>query len=151
MVPNEYDSNIAFIRRLDVINRGFSGYNTSQALAAFPQFMPKPEKASVRFMMIFFGANDACLPDSSTNQHVPLTKFADNLRTIIALAKTWAPGIRIILVTPPPVNEYQLEASDKAKYGTTEPRRTAEHTQKYADMCIQVGKESTWLLFCEIT
>ena len=96
-------------------------------------------------MMIFFGANDACLPNSSTNQHVPLPEYAENLRKIIALAKEWAPGVRIILVTPPPVNEYQLEESDKAKYGITEPRRTAEHTRRYADMCNRVGKESRCL------
>ena len=55
----------AYIRRLDVINRGFSGYNTTQALAILPKFVPSPEQSRVRFMLIFFGANDARLPQTA--------------------------------------------------------------------------------------
>ena len=132
---------LAFIRRLDIINRGFSGYNTSQALIAFPKFMPKPEQATVQFITIFFGANDACLPSSPTGQHVPLEEYAANLRKIIKLVREFVPGARIILISPPPVNEYQLEKSDLAKYGTMEPRRTAEHTKRYAEICRDVQAE----------
>ena len=145
IVSNTHDLFSAFIRRLDIINRGFSGYNTSQAVLILPDFMPKPDQATVKFMMIFFGANDACLPSSSTNQHVPLPDYAANLRKIVQMARDWAPGIRIILVTPPPVNEYQLETFENVRYGVTEPRRTAEHTRRYADMCSRVGKESRCL------
>ena len=130
-----------FIRRLDIINRGFSGYTTSQALLAFPQFAPKPEQATVRFLTIFFGANDACLPGSPTGQHVPLKEYTSNLRRLIQMARDAFPGVRIMLISPPPVNEYQLEASDLVKYGMTEPRRTAEHTKRYAEACRDVRAE----------
>lgn len=59
---------------------------------------------------------------------------------------------RIILITPPPVNEYRLEESDLAK-GLTDPRRTAEHTKKYADATREVGADlgvavlDIWSLF----
>ena len=43
-------------------------------------------------------------------------------------------------MTPPPVNEYQLEAADLVE-GRTDPIRSAEHTKKYADACRQVGAE----------
>ena len=46
----------------------------------------------------------------------------------------------MILLTPPPVNEYQLEAADLAE-GRTGPLRSAEHTKKYADACRDVGAE----------
>jgi len=50
-----------YIRRLDVVNRGFSGYNTRQALSVLPKIVPSPDHAKIRFMTVFFGANDASL------------------------------------------------------------------------------------------
>ena len=47
---------------------------------------------------------------------------------------------RIILITPPPVDEYRLEECDREK-GVHEIRRTAEHTKHYADACRGVGHE----------
>ena len=90
--------------------------------------------------MVFFGANDACLPSTSTGQHVPLIQYKANLRAIVghSLVKEQQP--RLILVTPPPVDEYRLEESDLSK-GISEVRRTAEHTKKYADACRDVGSE----------
>lgn len=110
-----------YIRRLDVINRGFSGYNTSQALEALPIFMPTLAQAKVRFMAIFFGANDACLPD-----------FGHKTITI--------QQPRMILITPPPVDEYRLEEPAPSN-GVPERQRTAEHTKQYADACHEVGAE----------
>lgn len=94
--------------------------------------------------MILFGANDACLPGSEPDcQHVPLDIYKANLRRIIkhasdATAQTQPPGV--ILVTPPPINEYALEVTDAAK-GVLGRRRTAEHTMMYADACKSVGRE----------
>lgn len=130
----------AFIRRLDVINRGFSGYNTANAILALPGFMPQPEQARLRFMTVFFGANDACLPGSATGQHVPLHDYRKNLRDILEHPSVVAQKPRLILLTPPPVNEYQLEEADLVK-GNKDPLRSAEHTKEYADACRQVGAE----------
>jgi isoamyl acetate esterase len=47
---------------------------------------------------------------------------------------------KILLLTPPPVNEYQLTIRDALK-GCTMPQRTAANTKKYADACRQVGEE----------
>ena len=46
----------------------------------------------------------------------------------------------MIMITPPPVDEYQLEES-QLLYGTAEVQRTAEHTKLYADACREVGVE----------
>lgn len=43
-------------------------------------------------------------------------------------------------MTPPPLNEWAANITDANK-GHTEPRRTAEHTQKYANAVVQVGQE----------
>lgn len=90
--------------------------------------------------MILFGANDACLPGSESGQHVPLELYKENLRRIIRHPMVQAQHPRLILVTPPPVNEYALEESDAAK-GIFGIRRTAEHTMAYANACTEVGRE----------
>ena len=89
---------------------------------------------------IFFGANDACLPGSSTGQDVPLNDFKRYLTAIVQHPSVTAQNPRLILITPPPVNEYKLEESDLVM-GLTDPRRTAEHTKKYADACREVGTQ----------
>ena len=89
--------------------------------------------------MIFFGANDACLPRSQSSQHVPLERYKDNLQSIIQHPLVQIQHPRLILVTPPPVNEYAIGESDSAK-GILWKRRTAEHTKLYADACREVGQ-----------
>ena len=135
-----------YVRRLDIVNRGFSGYNTSQALKVLPKFMPSPQRASVRFTMIFFGANDARLPNTpgGPDQHVPLDDFKNNLRTIATHECVKAhQDIRVVLVTPPPVDERKLMEADQAKYpGIGDVmRRTASTTAKYAQAVRDLGDE----------
>ena len=90
---------------------------------------------------VFFGANDACLPGSATGQHVPLDQYKKNLKDILHHSSVVAQNPRLILLTPPPVNEYQLEEADLVK-GNKDPLRSAEHTKEYADACRQVGAEA---------
>lgn len=87
--------------------------------------------------MVFLGANDACLP--GCDQHVPLETYKENLRKIIQHPAIQAQDPCLILVTPPPVNEYALEETDAA-VGRPSIRRTAEHTKLYADACSEVGR-----------
>ncbi|KAG5304213.1 GDSL Lipase/Acylhydrolase [Histoplasma capsulatum G186AR] len=144
-----------YIRRFDIINRGFSGYTSQQALAIFPSFFPPVQKAKVRLMIVFFGANDAVLP--GFEQHVPLPTYEANLRKILThpLIKEHK-ETNLLLLTPPPVDEYQFSAADTdtdmgtdtgtaTPSGTPEPAsvavmRKASQTKKYADACRQVGK-----------
>ena len=88
--------------------------------------------------MIFFGANDACLPGSDSGQHVPLNTYKENLKALIKHDCVVAQQPRLILITPPPIDEYKLEISDAAK-GILGTRRKAEHTKLYADACREVG------------
>ena len=88
--------------------------------------------------MIFFGANDACLPGQY--QHVPLDQYCDTLKLLCLNPSIVAHNPKILLVTPPPVNEYQLTVRDASK-GYTAPQRTAANTQIYADACRKVGEE----------
>ena len=47
---------------------------------------------------------------------------------------------RLILVTPPPVDEFTLEECGPGS-DNSEIQRTAEHTKKYADACHKIGTE----------
>ncbi|KAJ5498857.1 Esterase SGNH hydrolase-type subgroup [Penicillium expansum] len=126
----------SYSRRLDVINRGLAGYTTADATQVFESFFPSPQIATVRFMAIFFGANDACVPNH--NQHVPVNQYKENLKIIIQHPATRAQNPHIILITPPPVNEYQLGSFDAAN-GTSFLSRTASLTKSYAVAAREVG------------
>jgi lysophospholipase L1-like esterase len=121
----------AYTRRCDVFNRGFSGYNTRDALAliprvfgTFPASVPpnphvvennNPQEGKLLFCTVFFGANDAASPGE--DQHIPIDQYGDNLDKIIesigttvsgggdATAASSAHDFPIILMTPPPIDE----------------------------------------------
>ena len=56
----------AYQRRVDVINRGYSGYNTRWALSIVDHLFPANTTSKVELATVFFGANDAALPDRSS-------------------------------------------------------------------------------------
>lgn len=92
-------------------------------------------------MTIFFGANDARLPNTSQPaQHVPLEQFKANLKNVIAHPLVKAHSPRIVLITPPPIEERMCDETDRAK-GIYEVRRTAEVTSRYAAAVREVSKE----------
>jgi lysophospholipase L1-like esterase len=109
----------AYQRRMMVVNGGLSGYSSDQALAILPRMLPTPEQAKIRILVIFFGANDARKPDTgesdSPNQHVPQDKYKKNLRGIAThdLVKAHGEDLKIVLVTPPPINESQLTRKNR--------------------------------------
>ncbi len=135
-----------YVRRLDIINRGLSGYNTRQALKVLPQVIPTPEVARLRFLTIFFGANDARLPNTPPNpqQHVPAQEFKENLRAIATHPTIKAhKDVRIILITPPPIDERKSLAAEASSAPEDEPtlRRKAVVTARYAQLVRDLGKE----------
>lgn len=76
--------------KVDVVLRGYSGYNTRWALKVLERVFPQVEGGdeTVEAVTVFFGANDACLPDRcSAFQHVPLDEYKRNLHSIISFFK----------------------------------------------------------------
>lgn len=137
----------AYIRRLDIVNRGFSGYNTRQALRIVPHAVPSPQVAKLRFMTIFFGANDSRLPDTpgGPQQHVPMSEFRENVKAILTHPSILAhEEARLILVTPPPVDEEMCLGSSKAADPSFPDvvTRVASTTAQYANAVRQLGQES---------
>jgi len=137
-----------YARKLDVLNRGFGGYNTDHAIPILEQCLAKRDQQAyapkIRLMTIWFGANDACpLPSV---QHVPLERYKTNLVDVINLIKSpespyYSPDTRLILMTPPPVNEEQWEAITTSWDQPKPLDRFTEVTAKYAQVVRDVGKE----------
>ena len=128
-----------FQRRADVINRGFSGYNTEWAKLILPQLLSSQDQADV--VVIFFGANDSSLPGPNPKQHVPLSDFRSNLVEMCTyLNSIGISSSSLILITPPALCESKWELTCKERgYDTTD--RSSANTQKYAQAVLNVGQE----------
>ncbi|KAI0592951.1 SGNH hydrolase-type esterase domain-containing protein [Biscogniauxia sp. FL1348] len=130
------------IRGLDVINRGFSGYSTKNALQLLPQIFlpPSPANPRIEYLLVLLGANDAALPLPTNTQHVPIDQYKENLIKIITHEHITAHNPKILLVTPPPLDQLRLEELDRA-YGHEEVTRQAAVSAAYSEMCRKVASE----------
>jgi lysophospholipase L1-like esterase len=122
-------------RSADVINRGFSGYNSFWVSRIVPKIiLPKykyfvlpQQRDDLILAIIFLGANDSVKPGE--NQYVPLTDFVSNVRQIVEYLKWLHKDMKIILITPPPV--------DHTKWSS---RREGD-VQKYAQGVLRLASE----------
>uniref|UniRef100_A0A663F3L1 Isoamyl acetate-hydrolyzing esterase 1 homolog n=1 Tax=Aquila chrysaetos chrysaetos TaxID=223781 RepID=A0A663F3L1_AQUCH len=105
------------VRKCDVVNRGVSGYNTRWAKLILPRLITRSTSAeSTVAVTIFFGANDSALKDLNPKQHVPLEEYSANLKSMIQYLKSVdITEDRIILITPPPLQESAWEKECLAK------------------------------------
>ncbi|PQK12623.1 hypothetical protein BB8028_0003g12390 [Beauveria bassiana] len=128
-----------YSRRFDVVNRGLSGYNTANILKYFDRLFPEKTSSSpeIKYLVILLGANDAVLPLPNTWQHVPLEKYGENLSNIIEHPRIRAHNPKILLVTPPPLDEIKTTEDDKAEGFPCSIRRaatSAQYSQKARDV-----------------
>ncbi len=102
-----------FVGRLTVANTAVGGYNTKMVLAKLQEMIPPPECGRIRILVVFYGANDARLEDNEggVQQHVPLEQYRENLIRIITDPRVKAHNPKIIVMTPPPIDEYMWEKS----------------------------------------
>ncbi|BGP13773.1 hypothetical protein JCM10213_006395 [Rhodosporidiobolus nylandii] len=135
-----------YTRKLDVLNRGLSGYNTRWALPCLKEWLPKKDSSSPKteLMTIWLGANDSALPGEP--QHVPLEEYTQNLRTILSLLRDPAseyhsPSTSFVLLTPPPLYRPDWIQTRISRGLAGYCDRTLENTRAYADAVIKLGKE----------
>ncbi|KAJ2850415.1 isoamyl acetate-hydrolyzing esterase [Coemansia brasiliensis] len=132
----------AYLRRLDVVNRGFSGFNTRWALSVLPKTIIESQDSRLRLVTIFYGANDAQF--AGYKCHVPLDEFKSNLKQLASLfrdqtSQLYVPDDRILLITPPPVGD-KLFKKDCDE--DDEPiDRCRQTTEPYAIAVRQVASE----------
>ncbi|KAI4306405.1 hypothetical protein L6164_029685 [Bauhinia variegata] len=140
-----------FARTADVVLRGYSGYNTRWALKALDTVFPATEtsgdsgandNSSPIAVTVFFGANDACLPDRYASfQHVPLQEYKQNLHSIVSFLKKKWPKTHVLLITPPPIDEEGRLRHPFCKNPQGLVERTYEASGEYARACISVAGE----------
>jgi isoamyl acetate esterase len=129
-------------RRADVINRGCSGFNTTFYCKLIEKEMDSFD--NVCLVTIWFGANDASLPDLNPHHYVSIEDYADNLKCIVERVREKYESPHIILITPPPVQHEQRLVYQKQRYGdkaTGVLERTLENAGKYANTCKDVARE----------
>lgn len=111
------------------------------------QLLPTVERqnqmaAQLQLIIIAFGANDAALPNAQ--QHLPIERYKENLNTMISMIRSpdsphYNPQLRIMLVTPPPVNESQWKQRCEDKGDPM--NRTAENAKRFAHAVRTLGEE----------
>ncbi|KAG0705027.1 SGNH hydrolase-type esterase domain-containing protein [Suillus ampliporus] len=129
-----------YVRKLDVVNRGFGGYQTDWAIPVCEQIFAKQHEQQhvpqIKLLTIWYGANDAAPAPSP--QHVPRDRYKANLSHLVQMVKSptsayYSPETRIILITPPPVNTKQWNSPDHP--------RVFETTRLYAEAVKEVGEK----------
>ncbi|KAE8959521.1 hypothetical protein PR003_g31848 [Phytophthora rubi] len=136
-----------FTRSANVVPRGLSGYNTRWYLKyAMPVIHGEIVSGtySPALIMLWLGANDAALPTgSSSEQHVPITQYRDNLIRIVRQFQAMAPDARILLITPPHVDDMarhrRAMKNEGDKHGVAD--RTNEMAGNYAQVCVATGHQ----------
>ncbi|KZV99078.1 SGNH hydrolase [Exidia glandulosa HHB12029] len=150
--PGGFAQKLAYVyaRRLDVVNRGLSGYNTEWGLPVFEQIVAKtseqPHVPTMRLLTIWFGANDACLQQSP--QYVSLDRFKANLTRMVTMLRDekseWyhpPERTKILFISPPPIDADARAADLASRNPPLAPDRTWDNTKAYADAVKEVGKE----------
>lgn len=121
-------------RKLDILTRGFSGYNTDQTLIVLRELL-KGESAlsgSIKLMTIFMGTNDA----ATTFQGVPVERYKSNLDATVKLALE--KNILVILIGPG-LHDQNLCSIAREGRGDTQPFSSSKTTREYADVAEKVA------------
>jgi lysophospholipase L1-like esterase len=85
---------------------------------------------------LWLGANDAALVDGpAKKQHVPVARYKSNLHAMVAVFKERAPQAKVLLITPPAVD-------DDRRHGSGGQDRTNAATGEYARACVEVASEA---------
>ena len=84
--------------KVDILNRGFSGYNSRMLLEVLPDLLSREDWGRAKAVVILIGSNDASFPETNPEQvdfpslthvlcsrkAVPLEEFGENLLKIVA-------------------------------------------------------------------
>jgi lysophospholipase L1-like esterase len=124
---------VRYNRQVDVVCRGFSGYNSRWALDVLRGLLTPTHTLThshthtdtYSMATIFFGANDAVTSDDL--QHCPLDKYRSNITSMVEALRVHNPTIHIILITPGTVDH------------SLWPTRSEDQVAQYASVVREVG------------
>ncbi|KAK3106321.1 hypothetical protein FSP39_017670, partial [Pinctada imbricata] len=127
-------------RKCDVVNRGFSGYNTRWCNIMIDEVFSEFETSDIAMVTIFLGANDSNLPDNK-HQHVPLVEYKQHLEKMVE--KLQNRGIsrdKIVLISPPACDEIAWEQD--CIHNDRPFHKCNISAGEFAKNCVQVAKET---------
>ncbi|KAI5465611.1 SGNH hydrolase-type esterase domain-containing protein [Mariannaea sp. PMI_226] len=133
-----------YLRRLDVVNRGLSGWTSSHALQHVEQIFPERNGTTgpkMDYLIILLGANDAVLDLPTTSQHVPIEVYKENMTKIVNHPRITAHKPKILLVTPPPIDQFKVTVLNMAN-GHSQAVRTSANSAAYSEVARQVAREN---------
>ncbi|CAM9000749.1 unnamed protein product [Rhodiola kirilowii] len=131
-----------FARTADVVLRGYSGYNTRWALKVIDRVFPDDGVSPIA-VTVFFGANDACLPNRCSGfQHVPIDEYKKNLQAIVSFFKKRWPATEVILISPPPIDDEVRPLYPYVENLSGLPERTNDAAGTFAHAAVEDAKES---------
>lgn len=126
----------ATLNRIPII----SGYNSKWAVPILDQMIPQKmdisQRARIRLVVLFFGANDSA--KAGTFQHVPIDEYANNLSMMIRRINQYSTDTRIVIITTPPVNEDQWHKA--SEQGGPDLRRSNKVAKAYAESAKEVAR-----------
>ena len=99
--------------------------------------------------LILFGANDAVLPLPTTSQHVPIEKYKQFLQEIVSHENIVAHKPKILLATPPPLDEIRTTELDLAK-GHASSQRLAKVSAAYSEVAREVAKANDGVVLIDL-
>jgi lysophospholipase L1-like esterase len=106
-------------RKCDVINRGFSGYNSEKIRIILPSIFEEFESDSIAGVIIMLGSNDST--KLYKIQHVPVERYKANLEYIVDyLTLSGIDRQKIILISPPKKDD-EVWAKVMQDYAPNEP------------------------------
>ncbi|TID24582.1 hypothetical protein CANINC_003054 [Pichia inconspicua] len=94
----------AYVRKLQVLQRGFSGYTSREAVPLIKSILKHEhdevtDSQKIKLAYVFFGTNDARLKGTGVNnQHVPIDTYVANMKLIVQEFKKR--NIPLVVITP---------------------------------------------------
>lgn len=136
----------AYARKLDVLHRGFSGYNSEWIKIMLPKILKyehdsRSEYDNIKIAYLFIGTNDGRKRnDDAPNGklHVPLDKYEKNLKQMIDLFLE--KKIKLVLIAPGlhyPEKWFRAYPEDKKQNVGTVP----EELLKYSETVVRIAEE----------
>ncbi|CAK9437644.1 uncharacterized protein LODBEIA_P20220 [Lodderomyces beijingensis] len=130
------------IRKFDVLNRGYSGYNSEHARLILPKILQEEGKESrengITLMTIFFGTNDAFTHNEL--QPVAIDRYRENIGYLVTLAQK--NGITPVVIGPGLHDSELVKQSAMVNSGDlAEPWTTNKRNHEYSEAAKSVAKQ----------
>ncbi|XP_019465446.1 PREDICTED: GDSL esterase/lipase CPRD49-like [Lupinus angustifolius] len=128
-----------YARQVDLILRGYAGWNSRNALRVLDSVFPKNATQQPSLVIVYFGGNDATNPRPGGNgPHVPLEEYKENMKKIVIHLQSLSEKTRVIFLSTPPINEDQIFGD---RYPPHQRPMTNESHRIYSEAGLEVSRE----------